>query len=157
MGLAQVIVLLLHPFAAMLVIREFMRQREWRIKRIELKDSDRSNALERHEKEGNIILILVVFVILLAFFARITTAFMDGEKLGLATVLPGHFHGWSGLLGLLLMIYLWSLGRKTKSLMSTGEKFTRVKELHGRISDVMMGLILIHAFLGFLYLLKIIG
>ncbi len=157
MGLAQVIVLLLHPFAAMLVIREFMRQREWRIKRIELKDSDRSNALERHEKDGNTIFLLVVFVILIAFFARITTAFMDGEKIGFATVLPGHFHGWSGLLGLLLMIYLWSLGRKTKSLMSTGEKFTRVKELHGRISDVMMGLILIHAFLGFLYLLKIIG
>jgi len=31
------------------------------------------------------------------------------------------------------------------------------KELHGRLSDVMMGLIAIHAFLGFLYLLQLIG
>ena len=153
----QVFVLLLHPFAALLVIREFFRQRDWRKQSIALKGAERAAALERHETEGERLFRLVIAVIGLAFLARIASTFLAGEDLGIRALLPGHFHGWSGLLGLGLMAYLWSLGRKTRAKKAAGESFARMKDLHGRLSDVMMGLILIHAFLGFLYLLQLIG
>jgi hypothetical protein len=70
-------------------------------------------------------------------------------------MVPG-LHGATGLIGLAMMIYVWNLGRKTKSQKDSGEKFARTKEVHGRISDVMGMLVLLHAFLGFLYLLSIL-
>ncbi len=157
MGPTQVFVLLLHPFAALLAIREFVRQRDWRKQSIALKGAERAAALERHETEGERLFRLVIAVIGLAFLARIASTFLAGEDLGIRALLPGHFHGWSGLLGLGLMAYLWSLGRKTRAKKAAGESFARMKDLHGRLSDVMIGLILIHAFLGFLYLIQLIG
>ena len=153
----QVFVLLLHPLAALLAIREFVRQREWRTKSIELKGAERVAALERHEIEGGRLFRIVIAVIVLAFMARIASALLASEDLGIETLIPGHFHGWSGLLGLCLMTYLWSLGRKTSAKKVAGESFARLKDLHGRLSDVMMGLIIVHAFLGFLYLLQLIA
>ena len=153
----QVFILLLHPLAALLAIREFVRQRKWRTKRIELKGSERVAALERHEIEGGRLFRIVIAVIVLAFMARIASTLLASEDLGIETLIPGHFHGWSGLLGLCLMAYLWSLGRKTSAKKVAGESFARLKDLHGRLSDVMMGLIIVHAFLGFLYLLQLIA
>ena len=66
--------------------------------------------------------------------------------------MPGHFHGWAGLLGIALMTYLWRLGRKTSTEKKAGKSFAKSKQLHGKLSDIMIGLIAIHAFLGFLYL-----
>ena len=97
----------------------------------------------------------VIGVIALAFGAHIVRASLDGLKVTTYLV-PGHFHGWAGLLGLLFMITLWRVGRKTRDLKSEGKSFAQSKELHGRISDVMMMLVTIHAFLGFIYLLKIL-
>ena len=153
----QVFILLLHPLAALLAIREFVRQREWRTKSIELKGAERVAALERHEIEGGRLFRIVIAVIVLAFMARIASTLLASEDLGIETLIPGHFHGWSGLLGLCLMAYLWSLGRKTSAKKVAGESFARLKDLHGRLSDVMMGLIIVHAFLGFLYLLHLIA
>ena len=151
----QVFILLLPPLAALLAIREFVRQREWRTKSIALKGAERVAALERHEIEGERLFRLVIAVIVLAFMSRIASTFLASEDLGIETLTPGHFHGWSGLLGLCLMSYLWSLGRKTSAKKVAGESFARMKDLHGRLSDVMMGLVIIHAFLGFLYLLQL--
>ena len=156
-GPAQVLVLLLHPIAALLVIREFILQREWRKKNKELKGEDRATELRRHEIGGERLFRLVIAVIGLAFLARLVSAFLAGEDVGYDELVPGHFHGWGGLIGLLLMTYLWSLGRRASSRKAAGESFARTKKLHGRLSDVMMGLIIIHAFLGFLYLLELIG
>ena len=71
--------------------------------------------------------------------------------------MPGHFHGWAGLLGIVLMTYLWRLGRNTSAEKKAGKSFAKSKQLHGKLSDIMIGLIAIHAFLGFLYLLQLIG
>ena len=97
----------------------------------------------------------VIGVIALAFGAHIARASLAGLKVTTYLV-PGHFHGWAGLLGLLFMIALWRVGRATRDLKSKGKTFAHSKELHGRISDVMMMLVTIHAFLGFIYLLKIL-
>ena len=154
---ALVLVLLLHPIAALLVIREFILQRDWRKKSLELKGQKRASELRRHEIVGERLFRLVIAVVGLAFLARLVSASLAGEDVGYDVLIPGHFHGWGGLLGLLLMTYLWSLGRKASSRKAAAESFSRTKDLHGRLSDVMMGLIIIHAFLGFLYLLQLIG
>ena len=154
---ALVLILLLHPIAALLVIREFILQRDWRKKRFELKGQERASESRRHEIKGERLFRLVIAVIVLGFLARLVSASLSGEDLGYDDLLPGHFHGWGGLLGLLLMTYLWILGRRASSRKAAGESFARTKDLHGRLSDVMMGLIIIHAFLGFLYLLQLIG
>ena len=154
---ALVLILLLHPIAALLVIREFILQRDWRKKSLELKGQERASELRRHEIEGERLFRLVIAVIGLAFLARLVSASLSGEDVGYDDLMPGHFHGWGGLLGLLLMTYLWILGRRASSRKAAGESFARTKDLHGRLSDVMMVLIIIHAFLGFLYLLHLIG
>ena len=154
---ALVLILLLHPIAALLVIREFILQREWRIKSLELKGQERASESRRHEIEGERLFRLVIAVIGLAFLARLVSASLSGEDVGYDDLMPGHFHGWGGLLGLLLMTYLWVLGRRASSRKAAGESFSKTKNLHGRLSDVMMVLIIIHAFLGFLYLLQLIG
>ena len=154
---ALVLILLLHPIAALLVIREFILQRDWRKKSLELKGQERASESRRHEIEGERLFRLVIAVIGLAFLARLVSASLSGEDLGYDDLVPGHFHGWGGLLGLLLMTYLWVLGRRASTRKAVGESFSRTKDLHGRLSDVMMVLIIIHAFLGFLYLLQLIG
>ena len=154
---ALVLILLLHPIAALLVIREFILQREWRKKSLELKGQERASESRLHEIEGERLFRLVIAVIGLAFLARLVSASLSGEDLGYDDLMPGHFHGWGGLLGLLLMTYLWVLGRRASSRKAAGESFSKTKNLHGRLSDVMMVLIIIHAFLGFLYLLQLIG
>ena len=97
----------------------------------------------------------VIAVITLAFGAHIARARLEGLE-ATTYLTPGHFHGWAGLLGLLFMITLWRIGRKTRDLKLEGKSFARSKEFHGRVSDVMVMLVAIHAFLGFLYLLKIL-
>ena len=74
----------------------------------------------------------------------------------LECIVPDHFHGWVGFLGLILMLTLRKHGRTTSRLKDSGESFARSKQMHGKISDVMLLLVIIHAFLGFLYLLKIL-
>ena len=49
---ALVLILLLHPIAALLVIREFILQRDWRKKSLELKGQERASESRRHEIEG---------------------------------------------------------------------------------------------------------
>ena len=148
-------VLLLHPIAALTLIWIFVRQRHWRQQNLLLRGTERTAALESHQATGDRMMAAVIGVIALAFGAHIARANLDGLEMT-AYLVPGHFHGWVGLLGLLFMITLWRVGRKTRDLKSGGDSFARSKELHGRISDVMMILITIHAFLGFLYLLKIL-
>ena len=154
---ALVLILLLHPIAALLVIREFILQRDWRKKRLELKGRERASESKRHEIKGERLFRLVIAVIVLGFLARLVSASLSGEDLGYDDLLPGHFHGWGGLLGLLLMTYLWVLGRKASARKAAGESYSKTRSSHGRLSDVMMVLIIIHAFLGFLYLLQLIG
>ena len=154
---ALVLILLLHPIAALLVIREFILQRDWRKKSLELKGQERASESRRHEIEGERLFRLVIAVIGLAFLARLVSASLSGEDVGYDDLMPGHFHGWGGLLGLLLMTYLWVLGRRASARKAAGKSYSKTRVSHGRLSDVMMMLIIIHAFLGFLYLLQLIG
>jgi len=94
-------------------------------------------------------------VIGLAIAAQIGRASIDGVEWS-EYIVPDHFHGWVGFLGLILMLTLRKHGRATRSMIDSGESFARSKQMHGKISDVMLLLVIIHAFLGFLYLLRIL-
>ena len=148
-------ILLLHPIAALALVWMFVRQRRWRDQNILLKGDERKDALADHEATGEWMVRATIGVIGLAFAAQIARARIDGIEWS-EYIVPDHFHGWVGFLGLFLMLILRKHGRATRTLKDSGESFSRSKQMHGKISDMMLLLIIIHAFLGFLYLLRIL-
>ena len=88
MGITQVLILLLHPIAALLVIREFARQRNWRKLSISLKGSERAAELENHEVQGERLFRLVLIVITIAFAAKVVHALILGEEFELSLLMP---------------------------------------------------------------------
>ena len=146
------IVILLHPLAALAIIREFFKQRKWRQERAKLPKDERNEAIYRHEKIGNKIFIYVILVICLAFVSKIIYFQINNGVVTFSDLIPNHFHGWAGIIGLFLMIYLRRLGIKAKRNRQNKRPYGEVSNLHGRVSDAMVYLIIIHAFLGFLYL-----
>jgi len=148
-------VILVHPLAALTLIWLFYRQRRWRHdSRSPEKDGLRA-AVERHERMGDRITVATLCVVALAFGSNAIRGLIDAND-ATSYLLPGHFHGWSGLLGLMSMIVLWRLGRKTRDAKAVGQPFAREREVHAKFSDLMAVLVVIHAFLGFLYLLTIL-
>lgn len=147
-------VIISHPLAALLLIWLFFRQKAWREQSSLMRGKQRSTALVEHESMGDRIAIASVGIVGLAFASNAARGIIDHGDAS-SYMVPG-LHGATGLIGLAMMIYVWNLGRKTKSQKDSGEKFARTKEVHGRISDVMGMLVLLHAFLGFLYLLSIL-
>jgi len=145
MEVAATVIILLHPLAALTVIWSFLNQRKWRQLGTKLKGLERQRAVVSHEKGGNKLFFQVIGVISLAFFSKVI-------YFQIINVLPNHFHGWAGILGLLFMIYLRRLGIQSSKNRKEGISFAKISNLHGRVSDIMVYLIFIHAFLGFLYL-----
>tara|TARA_B100000700_G_scaffold109807_1_gene123757 strand:+ start:529 stop:999 length:471 start_codon:yes stop_codon:yes gene_type:complete len=154
--IARTIVILSHPIAAIYIIWLFFGQRNWRKEANNLRGEERLSGVRNHEKRGDRITIASILVVALAFISNAARGIMDNGDMT-AFIVPGHFHGWSGVIGIFLMIYLWRLGRMTKKARESGEKFSRIKTSHGKLSDLMAVLVAIHAFLGFLYLLTIIN
>ena len=112
-----------------------------------LKGDERKDALADHEATGEWMVRATIAVIGLAFVAQIARARIDGIEWS-RYIVPDHFHGWVGFLGLFLMLILRKHGRATRTLKTSGESFFRSKQMHGKISDVMLLLVIIHAFWG---------
>ncbi|MCP2507545.1 MAG: hypothetical protein NLN64_04545 [Candidatus Thalassarchaeaceae archaeon] len=155
MELLPIIVILIHPFAALLLIMIFMTQLKWRKKRKFLKGDDLVKAHRKHISDGNKIMLATLFVIVLAFMGEISRAIFNDLPFD-TYIMPNNFHSSGGLLGLLLMLILWLTGHSTQRKKVSKQSFSKTRDTHGRIGDIMAILILIHAFLGFLYLLQII-
>ena len=94
----------------------------------------------------------VILVICLAFVSKIIYFQINNGVVTFSDLIPNHFHGWAGIIGLFLMIYLRHLGIEASKNRKSQKPYGKISNLHGRISDVMMYLVVIHAFLGFLYL-----
>ena len=151
---ARLAVVLAHPLAAILLIWIFFRQRRWRQQATLMRGEDRSAAVVDHESEGDKIAIAAICIVLLAFASNAARGLIDhGDA---TSYLVPSFHGFTGIIGLALLLYLWRLGRKTREKRVSGEGFARTKELHGKVSDLIGMLVVIHSFLGFLYLLNIL-
>ncbi|MEE2624852.1 MAG: hypothetical protein VYD50_01200 [Candidatus Thermoplasmatota archaeon] len=151
----RVAIVLVHPIAALTVIWLFFRQHGWRDTSIKLRGDARRLALNNHESMGDKIALATVVVVALAFSSKTVRGILDNED-ATSYLLPGHFHGWAGLIGLVMMLILWRLGRKVRDEKTSGHTFARSKEIHGKFSDLIAILVVIHAFLGFLYLLTIL-
>ena len=71
-------------------------------------------------------------------------------------LMPESLHGWTGPIG---VIMLWSMarwGRSARDLRDTGESFQVPKSKHSRAADLIISLMAIHAFLGFLYIFSVL-
>ena len=96
--------------------------------------------LERHEKTGERILILASLSVLIAFFARYITG------LGL---IPQSLHGFTGPIGIILLWVMTRWGKKSRK-----DKIAKTK--HGRAADLLIILMFLHSFLGFLYIFEVV-
>lgn len=150
------IVMLLHPLLASALLVWVWWQYSWRKKSHELKGEDRTAARSRHERMGERLLWSTLGVILVAFLARaVVGQRTNGDAL--SYLMPQSLHGFMGPVGFALLFLLARMGRKAKAARNGGEKFSHHVLKHGRAADLVVVLVFIHAFLGFLYLFTVLG
>ena len=94
-------------------------------------------------------------VIAIAFMARATVALRSGEPV-VSSLIPQSLHGFMGPVGFGLLYALARMGRKARDARMDGEKFSHHSVKHGRAADLIVVLVFIHAFLGFLYLFMVL-
>lgn len=155
----NLVIILLHPIAALAVIGWMIRQHRWRQRGRLMKGEERKIAVTSHERDGERLYILAWLIVLMGFtsnaFYRIRT-----EDIAFPEALmpsgAGGLHAGGGLIGLILITILWRKGRMTRDLRNSGEPWALEKQRHGRASDAIMVLIGLHAFLGFLWLVQLL-
>ena len=156
----NLVILLLHPIAALAVIGWMIRQHRWRQRGRLMKGEERKAAVASHERDGERLYILAWLLVLGGFTANAAYRIRT-ENLGLPEALlptgAGGLHAGGGLIGLALITVLWRKGRKTRDLRDSGESWALEKQRHGRASDAIMVLIGLHAFLGFLWLIQLLS
>ena len=149
------IVMLLHPVLASALLVWVWWQDSWRKKSHELKGEERLAARNRHERMGERLLWSTLGVILVAFLARaVVSVRTDGSPF--SNLMPQSLHGFMGPVGFALLFLLARMGRRAKKARNEGEKFSHHVLKHGRAADLIVVLVFIHAFLGFLYLFAVL-
>ena len=160
MDATNLVIILLHPLAALGVIGWMIRQHRWRQRGLLLKGDERRAAVHSHERDGERLYILAWIIVMGGFIAnslfRIRT---EGATLP-GALMPsgaGGLHAGGGIIGLILITILWRKGRKARDLRNAGESWAAEKQRHGRASDAILVLIGLHAFLGFLWLMQLLS
>ena len=155
----NLVIILLHPIAALAVIGWMIRQHRWRQRGRLMKGGERKAAVASHERDGERLYILAWLLVAGGFTANAVYRIRT-EALALPEALlptgAGGLHAGGGLLGLALITVLWRKGRMTRDLRNSGESWALEKQRHGRASDAIMVLIGLHAFLGFLWLIQLL-
>ena len=156
MELFPMIALLLHPLLASGLVVLIWWQYSWRKKSYEFKGESRAQYLERHERNGERLLWATGFVILVAFTGRAVSGwYSDGDFT--SNLLPQSLHGFMGPVGFVLMVVLTRMGREARDKRKAGESFATAKLKHGRAADIIIYLVFIHAFLGFIYTFDVLS
>jgi hypothetical protein len=150
------LVLLLHPLLASGLVVWVWWQYAWRKKSHELKGEERASYLSKHESNGERLLWATGGVILVAFAARGFVGWYEGDEV-LAALLPQSLHGYMGPVGFALMVALTRFGRQAQAQRLAGESFATSKLKHGRAADLVVYLVFIHAFLGFIYTFDVLA
>jgi cytochrome b561 len=95
-------------------------------------------------------------VILVAFTGRAVSGwYSDGSFT--SNLLPQSLHGYMGPVGFALMVVLTRMGREASDKRKAGESFATAKLKHGRAADIIIYLVFIHAFLGFIYTFDVLS
>ena len=155
MDVVRVAILLLHPLLASLLLVWIWWQYSWRKKSYELKGDERKSALLSHEKNGNRLVWATFFVICIAFLSRAFVGWREGEAV-LTSLIPGSLHGFMGPVGFVLLLVLARMGRQARNARKNGESFKHIALRHGRAADLIVVLVFLHAFLGFLYIFAVV-
>ena len=155
MDMFSTIVLLLHPIFAIVLITAMWWQYSWKTRQLQYKGETRVTHVAQHQRFGELLLSSAIAIVLLAFIARAIHAYIHNESI-LASLIPSSLHGFSGPIGLFLLYYMVRFGRRAAELKEKGESFALPKKQHGRASDLVMILVFIHAFLGFLYIFEVL-
>jgi protein-S-isoprenylcysteine O-methyltransferase Ste14 len=148
-----ILILVAHPVAALFVIALMVHQYRYRKRRKEMRGQEAKDERVAHEEAGEKAYILVISVVALGLAINFGT---DFKEQGLIAVLPSHVHGWFGIMGLILMTILVRKGRLAKAQREAGDSFALEVQRHGRAADIIVILMAVHAFLGFLYLFQLL-
>ena len=156
----NLVIILIHPIAALAVIGWMIRQHRWRQRGRLMKGDERKAAVASHERDGERLYILAWLIVLGGFTANAVYRIRT-ENISLPEALmpsgAGGLHAGGGLIGLILITILWRKGRMTRDLRNAGEPWALEKQRHGRASDAILVLIGLHAFLGFLWLIQLLS
>ena len=155
----NLVIILLHPIAALAVIGWMIRQHRWRQRGLLMKGEERKAAVASHERDGERLYILAWLLVAGGFTANAIYRIRTENLVLPEALLPtgaGGLHAGGGLIGLALITVLWRKGRMTRDLRNSGESWALEKQRHGRASDAIMVLIGLHAFLGFLWLIQLL-
>ena len=155
MDVVRTVILLLHPILAIGLLVWIWKQYSWRKKGFDLKGEERKKALSSHEKNGNRLVSATFVVICIAFASNAVVGLRDGDKL-FASLIPGSLHGFMGPVGFALLYILARMGRKARDARQEGRKFRHIALKHGRAADLVVVLVFINAFLGFLYIFTVL-
>ncbi|MBC8437743.1 MAG: hypothetical protein H8D82_00560 [Euryarchaeota archaeon] len=155
MEVQTAIVLAAHPFLAVFVIYSIYTQYGHKKRRRELRGEVAMNAVKVHQKKGVIIYRLAVGVTLIGITVNTLLGVQNNE--GILSILPSTPHGVFGLIGIILLTYTVKRGKDIQTAREKKMSSAQVLKQHGRASDILMLLIAIHAFLGFIYLFQILS
>lgn len=151
----RTVIMLIHPVLATIFVLWLVRQYGWRKKGMTLRGDERKQALARHQRHGEWLLWAGISLALVAFVARAISGIIVNDN-WTSDLLPQNLHGFTGPVGLVLLWLVVRHGRKTAELIEQNESFTVERTKHGRASDMMMALVMIHSFLGLIYTFQVI-
>ena len=121
-----------------------------------LKGEARREALAEHVRSGERLLVATVGLVLVAVLARAAAGYIEEGRIT-AMLLPTNLHGWTGPLGLWVLWTTVRHGRQALAAMEHKESIVAPRTRHGRAADLMLILVGIHAFLGFLYTFAVLS
>ena len=149
------VIIFLHPLLAGVLIYWMYKQYQYRSKRLELRGETAKKFRTEHEKSGLLIYRSALVVVTIGLITNYCIGFTKGE--GKYSFLPSSFHGWLGIIGIILLTILVNSGKTVKRLRESKESFAFELKKHGRASDFVMAMLIIHAFLGFIYLFQLLA
>ena len=151
----RTVIMLIHPILASVFVLWLVRQYGWRRRGMSLQGDERKQALARHQRHGEWLLWSGICLALVAFLARAVSGVITDDD-WTSDILPQNIHGFTGPIGLILLWLVVRHGRVTAKLKEQNESFNVERTKHGRASDLMMALVMIHSFLGLIYTFQVI-
>jgi cytochrome c-type biogenesis protein CcmH/NrfF len=152
---ARTIALLIHPMLALILIFWMIKQYGWKKQSRELKGEERLAVREKHERNGEILVWGAITVAIMGFVGRMIAGWVTNRDIT-SEIMPQSLHGWTGPLGVILLWTMARWGRFARNSRESGESFHVTKSKHSRAADLIVALMAIHAFLGFLYVFSVL-
>ena len=153
-SMLQAVIIFIHPLFAIGILYWMYKQYQYRSKRLELRGRAAIKYREKHEKSGVLIYRSVLVVITIGFITNSSIGFASGE--GYYSLFPSSLHGWFGIMGLILLTITVNTGKTVKAHRESDKSFSFELQKHGRASDIVMILLALHAFIGFIYLFQLL-